>query len=89
MSRYSTPGRFREHRTVLVLGMLAALVVVGVALAPRFTPFSSLMIALLLGSIVLNPRQLPWFVVWVLGMLTIALTLQETITIRTAGAAAV
>ena len=89
MSRYSTPGRFREHRTVALLGLLPALVVVGVAVAPDLTPFSSLMIPLLLGSIVLNPRQLPWFVVWVLGMLTLALTFQETISIRTAGAAAV
>lgn len=88
----SSPWRgwaLRDVRALLVLGGLAALVVAGVAWMPQYMPFSALMIPLLVGSLVLNPRQLPWFVVWVLGMVTVSLSLQPEIDVRRAGAAAV
>lgn len=83
-----TRGRALENRAITGLLLLSGLVVVGCWAAPEVMPFSALMIPLLIGSLVLNPRQLPWFVVWVLGMLTLALTFQDAINVRLAGAAA-
>ena len=36
-------------------------------------PFTSLMVPLLLGSILLNPRHLPWFVIYMFVLLLICL----------------
>ena len=84
-----TRSRFDENRAIVGLGAMAGAVVLGCWLAPEYTPFSALMLPLLIGSLVLNPRQLPWFVVWVLGMLTLSLTYQDAITPRVASAAAI
>ena len=90
--RYRAPktrSRFMDQRPVVLLGAVAVVVVIGVGIAPEWTPFTALMIPLLVGSLVLNPRQLPWFVVSILGLVTVALLLQPVITPRVAGAAAV
>ena len=39
-------------------------------------PFTSLMVPLLLGSLLLNPRHLPWFVIFVFVLLMICLAQQ-------------
>ena len=83
-----TRSRVLDNRAIIGLGALSGGTVLGVALQPEYVPFSFLMVPLLIGSLVLNPRQLPWFVVWVLGMLTLALTFQESINPRVAGVAA-
>ena len=54
-----------------------------VVLAPEDVPFTSLMVPLLLGSILLGPRRLPLFVVFILVLLALALTQQEDPTART------
>lgn len=84
-----TRSRVADQRPVVALTLLALLVVAAVATWPVEAPFTALMIPLLIGSLVLNPRQLPWFVVSILGMVTVALVLQPVITPRVAGAAAV
>ncbi len=55
-------GRIGQFRTAAVLCLLAVGLVLGVALLPEVFPITSLMVPLLVGSLVLNPRQLPWFV---------------------------
>ena len=75
-----------------VLGLLVALsfgIIVAVAIAPVTMPFTSLMVPLLLGSILLSPRTLPWFVLFILVLVFVALTLQENPTARVFGAAAI
>ena len=46
-------------------------------------PFTSLMLPLLLGSIFLGPRTLPWFVILVMATLTVSVAEQEDTTSRT------
>ena len=41
-------------------------------------PITSLMVPLLLGSLLLNPRHLPWFVIFLFALLLICLTQQTT-----------
>ncbi len=68
--------------------MLVLLVVVTVALGaailefPDYAPLVSLLVPLVLSSLVLGPRQLPWFVVFVLLVLAVTAPFQE-LTIRT------
>jgi hypothetical protein len=75
-------GRVRQFRTAVLLCLLAASVVVGVAIDPAVFPVTALMVPLLVGSLVLNPRQLPWFVGWIVVMVAVALGLQEERTSR-------
>ncbi|GAB2765107.1 hypothetical protein GCM10027020_16800 [Nocardioides salsibiostraticola] len=54
---------------------------------PDVMPFSSLMLPLLLGSLLLGPRTLPWYVLFDMSMLAIALTQQSEMTSRIVAAA--
>ena len=40
-------------------------------------PFTSLMVPLLLGSLLLSPRHLPWFVIFLFALLMVCLTQQD------------
>ena len=53
---------------------------------PDYVPFSSLVLPMLVGSLVLSPRHLPWFVVFMLVLVVIAIARQSTINVRTGGA---
>jgi hypothetical protein len=70
--------------------MLTALVVstvlIGLAIwqFEDWVPLVTLLVPLVVSSLVLGPRQLPWFVVFVLLVLAVTVPTQETITIRTA-----
>ena len=64
----------REYRTVAVLVLSTVLFVGAVLRWPEAVPLTTLMIPLLLGSLVLGPRHLPWFVVFVLVMLMVSIT---------------
>ncbi|NYD58172.1 hypothetical protein BKA08_002410 [Nocardioides marinisabuli] len=75
-------GRVRRFRAVGLLCLLASLLVLGVALVPAIFPITSLMVPLLLGSLVLNPRQLPWFVAWIVVLATTTLVLQQEVSTR-------
>ena len=78
-----------ELRVALGLALLAVVITSLVALAPTAMPFTSLVIPVVVGSLFLGPRTLPWFDLFVVAMLAIAMANQETLTSRTLGAAGV
>lgn len=72
-----------------ILAGLVALglaIIAGVVVEPTVVPFTSLMVPLLLGSILLGPRRLPFFVLFVMVLLLVALSRQADPTPRTYGA---
>lgn len=72
-----------QQRTLLWLCVLA-IALTGMVLAwPATAPLTVLMIPLLLGSLLLGPRELPWFVVLVMVCLMLTIAAQEQITSRT------
>ena len=73
-----------ETRQALLLAALAATFTVAIAIAPDDVPLSTLMIPLLLGSLFLGPRTLPWSVIFVMVMLTVSVSLQNDIGWKTA-----
>ncbi|MDF1603670.1 PP2C family protein-serine/threonine phosphatase [Nocardioides sp. YIM 152315] len=89
-ARPSRPRTVRRRRRLLPRGnrplvLLIAMTVVATALVllwPDTAPMSVLMVPLLLGSLMLGPRQLPWFVVFVMVMLMLAIARQPQITTR-------
>lgn len=82
MYRRSSP----EGRTLRLL-VLLSLVMTGLILAfPAHVPFTLLVLPMLLGSLNLGPRHLPWFVVFVLVLLVGVLSDQvETVNARIVG----
>jgi hypothetical protein len=75
----------QDTKVLLALVALGLAIVVGVVLATEDVPFTSLMVPLLLGSLLLNPRHLPWFVIYVFAMLMICLAVQDQTSARTFG----
>lgn len=81
--------RHGDARTLILL--------VGVTLAatmltwvePNDVPLAVLTIPLLVGSLVLGPRTLPWFVVFVMAMLVLAVSWQTSMTARIAASVGV
>lgn len=65
---------------------LSLAVVLAVAVNAEDVPFTTLMVPLVLGSILLAPRQIPLFVVVVLALLACSLVLQAQLTPRIWGA---
>ncbi|WP_372729494.1 PP2C family protein-serine/threonine phosphatase [Nocardioides sp.] len=102
-ARRDRPARRREPWRLVARrgaglenGLLAWLVLTGltltvlILLAPEVVPLNSLVLPLLVGSLMLSPRSLPWFVVFFLVMLAIAVAGQyRTIDIRTGAAVGV
>ncbi|MCW2791310.1 MAG: Stage sporulation family protein [Nocardioides sp.] len=78
-----------ENRMLAVLVLAVAVITGSIMGWPNIIPITALMVPLLLGSLLLGPRQLPWFVVLVLLMLMLGLTRQEEITTRTVIAVAI
>lgn len=74
-----------EERSLLPL-LSAATIGVGVLCVayPDFWPFTSLVVPLTIGAVSLGPKRLPWFVILVLTVLTVAVALQPEMTQRTA-----
>ncbi len=89
--RHSSFARYlrgeTRHATALVVLTLA--IMVGVVVFTENAPFTALMVPLLLGSIFLGPRQLPWFVVFLMSCVAVSLAVQPEITPRTVGAVGV
>jgi hypothetical protein len=79
----------RQNRTLAWLLALTAAVTVVVMIWPTTLPLTALMVPLLLGSLVLGPRQLPWFVVFVMVMLMLTIGRQPEIKPRTVLAIAI
>jgi len=97
-TRRSRPSRTRassrrvwSSETRIAVGLAAGALATAlvVALAPDVMPFTALLIPLVLGSILLGPRTLPWYVVFSLLLLLVSLLNQEELTARVLGAAGV
>ena len=76
----------RESRDVRLLSLVALLVGVSIIVLPNYVPLTTLVLPLLIGSLVLGPRHLPWFVVFMLVLVVLSIARQEEITVRTVGA---
>ena len=59
-----------ETRLSVGLGALSTVVALLVVAFYGVMPFTSLMVPLLIGSIFLGPRTLPWFVIYLMVLLT-------------------
>ena len=78
------------RRTVLAQANLALVFLVALTVlcavlftvAPDLWPLSSVVLPIFLGGLFLGPRQLPWFLVFVLAVLAFAVTQQPTLTPR-------
>src|SRR4051812_40684621 len=73
----------RGNRPLVLLVALTLGVTVALLTWPGTAPLTTLIVPLLLGSLMLGPRQLPWFVVFLMVMLMLAITRQENIQPRT------
>ncbi|GAB3251730.1 PP2C family protein-serine/threonine phosphatase [Nocardioides dilutus] len=75
-------------QTQIMVGLVALslAVVIAVVAVTNIVPITSLMVPLLLGSILLGPRRLPLFVVFILVLLAVSVAAQEERTVRTWGA---
>lgn len=78
-----------ERRTLAWLLALTVAVTATVLVWPDIVPLTTLIVPLLLGSLLLSPRHLPWFVVFVMLMLMLSIGRQPNITARTVLAIAV
>ena len=76
-------GMSAEIRLALTLAVATLGLMVAIVLRPMEVPFTTLMLPLLLGSIFLGPRALPWFVILVMATLTVSVSQQEDTTSRT------
>jgi hypothetical protein len=82
-------GLTTEQRTALLLTLLAVSLTLIIYLFPTEMPFTSLMLPLLLGSILLGPRTLPWFVILIMLCLTVSVSRLSDINSRTVTAISV
>jgi hypothetical protein len=81
--RFARRGSYQDTKVLIALVTLGVAIVLAVFLFPAGMPFTSLMVPLLLASLLLNPRHLPWFVVFIFGLLLLSLTQQANPSART------
>jgi hypothetical protein len=79
-------GTHPERLTLIVLFLVSTLVGVGMQIFPSIISITSITVPLVMGSLFLGPRLLPWFVVYQLVLLTLALPKVPTFTPRTSSA---
>jgi hypothetical protein len=79
-------GVSAQSQILVALVLLGFGIIAAVVIDPVDVPFTSLMVPLLLGSILLGPRRLPAFVVFILVLLGIAVLQQDELSARTWGA---
>ncbi|HET9420683.1 MAG TPA: PP2C family protein-serine/threonine phosphatase [Nocardioides sp.] len=75
-------GLTLETRVALGLAAASLAVTIGVVLFTEDVPIIGLMLPLLLASIFLGPRTLPWFVIFLMVLLTVSVWQQDPITTR-------
>jgi hypothetical protein len=80
--KFTRKGAYQDTKVLLALMVVPLAIVIGIAIT-RSVPFSALMVPLLMGSLLLTPRHLPWFVLWVLLGLAASTALQDTLSTRT------
>jgi len=74
----------RGSRTLVLLVVATVLIGLAIWRLDGDFPLVSLLVPLVLSSLVLGPRQLPWFVVFVLFVLALVVPSQAPITVRIA-----
>jgi hypothetical protein len=72
-----------ESRDARVLVAVALIIEAGLLAFPDLVPFTALVLPMLVGSLILGPRHLPWFIVFMLVLVVISITRQQEITVRT------
>ena len=82
------PGRLsgmvpRRNRTLTALLVLTLVITALLVIWPGTAPLTGVIVPLLLGSLLLGPRQLPWFVVVVMVALMLAVARQPALPSRT------
>ena len=75
-------GVSAETRNAFLLTVFALMLTLLVVIFSKQMPFTVLMVPLLLSSVFLGPRTLPWFVIMLMGCLTISVSQQDPITAR-------
>jgi Stage II sporulation protein E (SpoIIE) len=83
--RFARRGAYQDTKLLLVLVALLAAIIAAVAVWPDGMPITTLMVPLLLSSLLLNPRLLPWFVLFVMVALFVSLPLQNSLSGKTYG----
>jgi Stage II sporulation protein E (SpoIIE) len=83
LRRFTRRGAYVDTKVLAALILLSVAIVVAVVIWPVEMPFASLMVPLLLASLLLNPRHLPWFVIFVFALVIVSLTVQVDATART------
>lgn len=86
---YRRRGLTTETTIALWLVLVALSITGAVVTWPTQAPFTALMLPLLVASILLGPRTLPWFVIFLMVLLTVSVANQVEITSRTVGATVV
>ncbi|WP_181310408.1 PP2C family protein-serine/threonine phosphatase [Nocardioides campestrisoli] len=79
-------GMSEQLVLLVVVTLLMAAAIVGV---PDYAPLILMVLPMAVASLVLGPRQLPWFIVFVLLTLAVTVTQQPDITVRVAVTVAV
>ncbi len=72
----------RGSRTLVLLVVATLLIGVAIWLFSEYVPLVSLLVPIILSSLVLGPRQLPWFVLFVLLVLALVVPSQKDINLR-------
>ena len=67
----------RGSRTLVILVVATLLIGVAIWLFSEYVPLVSLLVPIILSSLVLGPRQLPWFVLFVLLVLALVVPSQD------------
>ena len=67
----------RGSRTLVLLVVATLLIGVAIWLFDRYVPLVTLLVPMVLSSLVLGPRQLPWFVLFVLLVLALVVPSQD------------
>jgi len=74
------PSPIRRHlrgsRPLVILVLVSTVMTVAICVAPGQVPMNLLVIPLLIGSLVLGPRPLPWFVIYLMVLLVVSVKFQ-------------
>lgn len=66
-----------ENGVVLLVGLMALAAFVLIVRMPTYVPPSVMSVPLVVASFLLGPRVLPWFVVFLLGLMVVAIVLRS------------
>jgi hypothetical protein len=75
-----TAGSHPERVVLAALFLFATLVGVALQVFPDYVSISAMVLPVVMGGLFLGPRQLPWFVVYTMVLLTLALPKVPTFT---------